>query len=121
MNEIEMASIPIRLSATLADRARKVAAVEERSITEQVEHWARLGELVEAALSSSSVRQLKRVSHDERLRERLAVADTSRGRRKAAQLIRAQRGPWYEIASDDRRVIVRHETDGRQTRGRLRK
>jgi hypothetical protein len=90
-------------------------------LTEQVEHWARLGELVEAAVSSSAVRQLKRVSHDDELRERLAAADTVRGRIRAARMIRARGGPLYGILPDDPTVILRYDADGRQTRGRLTK
>jgi hypothetical protein len=112
-------SIPVRLSSTLAERARKAAGIENRSLTEQVEHWARLGELVEASLLASSVRKLKAVSHDEQLRERLAAADTPAGRRKTARLVRARGGARYGIAPDDPRVIVRHEPDGTETRGRL--
>jgi hypothetical protein len=111
--------VPVRLSSRLAERAREAAAVEDRSLTEQVEHWARLGELIEAALRGSSVRQLKTVSHDERLRERLAAAETPAGRRKTARLVRAQGGARYGVAADDPRVIVRHEVDGTETRGRL--
>ena len=88
-------------------------------MTDQVEHWARLGELVEAAVSTSTVRQLKTVSHDEQLRKRLAGADTASGRQKAAKLLRSRGGPIYGTAHDDPAVTVRYETDGRQTRGRI--
>jgi hypothetical protein len=112
-----MPSVPVRLSATLADRARDVAAVENRSLTEQVEHWARLGELVESVLSGLSVRRLKTVSHDESLRERLAAADTKAGRQRTARLVRERGGPRYGIAPDDPEIVIRYDVDGRETRG----
>jgi hypothetical protein len=90
--------VPVRLSTALAERARAAAAIEDRSLTEQVEHWTRLGELIEATLRASSVRQLKTLSHDARLRERLAAADTPAGRRKTARLVRARGGPRYGVA-----------------------
>ena len=114
-----MSSVPVRLSAQLAERARKVAAVQERSLTEQVEHWARLGELVESAVSNGAVTQLKTASHDPGLRERIAVAGTPEGQRKARKLIARRCGPWYGAAADAPGVTIRYDSDGRQTRGRV--
>ena len=39
----------IKLPADLVDQARRDAAVFSRSISGQVEHWARLGQAIEAA------------------------------------------------------------------------
>jgi len=80
--------IPVRLSEALTVRARTAAAVLERSLTEQVEHWARLGQAVEAAISAKTLHALKARSHDPELAERLAAADTPAGRKGAAKLIR---------------------------------
>jgi hypothetical protein len=79
--------IPIRLSAALASRAREAAEIEDRSLTEQVEHWARLGQVVEAAALNSTAALLKRVSYDERLPRMLSAADTASARKRAARSI----------------------------------
>jgi hypothetical protein len=84
--------IPVRLSEALASSARAAAAVTERSLTEQVEHWARLGAAVEAVVSHRTVTVLKTRSHDPELGERLAFAKTPDGRAHAARLI-AERDP----------------------------
>lgn len=84
--------IPVRLSASLAATARTTAQLQERSLTEQVEHWARLGQAVENAIAASTQARLKARSHDPDLHERLAVADTEAGRAKAVKLI-ASRSP----------------------------
>lgn|SRR5689334_13953863 len=84
--------VPVRLSEALTVRARTAASVLERSLTEQVEHWARLGQAVEAAISSGAMHALKARSHDPELADRLAFADTPGGRKAAAQLIRARAG-----------------------------
>ena len=84
--------IPIRLSAALANRARKAASIQDRSLTEQVEHWARLGQVVEAAILNSTLLDLKEISRDDRLMEVLVSADTPRARKKAAHSI-AQKNP----------------------------
>ena len=91
-NRIMAESIPIRLSAGLANRARKAAEIQDRSLTEQVEHWARLGQVVESAILSSTIAQLKSISYDKRLPEALDFADTEAGRKKAARSI-ARRNP----------------------------
>lgn len=79
---------PVRLSAQLASHAREAASIQDRSLTEQVEHWARLGQIVEATCLASTVQQLKAISYDTKLPKLLAAADTVAGRRKAAKLIR---------------------------------
>jgi hypothetical protein len=80
--------VPVRLSARLAQSARSAADVQDRSVTEQVEHWARLGQIVEAAISAGATHQLKAKSHDPELAGRLAFAATPLGRAKAAALIK---------------------------------
>ena len=80
--------IPVRLSADLAARARTAASAQERSLTEQVEHWARLGQVVEEAVLSATVQRLKARSHDPELSARLARSMTPAGRAKAEQWIR---------------------------------
>jgi hypothetical protein len=84
--------VPVRLSESLTTRARAAAAILERSLTEQVEHWARLGQAVEAAISAKTLHVLKARSHDPQLAERLAFADTAAGRRSAARMIRERAG-----------------------------
>jgi hypothetical protein len=92
-----MASIPVRLSARLATRAKEVAALQDRSLTEQVEHWARLGELVEnAGVSALTVQQLKAKSYD--FDARLAFSQTADGRAKALALIESRNPVRYGMS-----------------------
>jgi hypothetical protein len=116
-----MASTPVRLSAALAARAREAARVQDRSVTEQVEHWARLGELVEAAVSGSAVLQLKRTSYDERLHERLADADTPAGRQRTSRLVRNRGGTLHGVAPEDSSAIVRHDAGDSRKRSTQRR
>lgn len=89
--------IPVRLSEALASSARAAAAVTERSLTEQVEHWARLGAAVEAVVSHRTVTVLKTRSHDPELGARMAFAKTPAGRTHAAQLVAARDPVRYGI------------------------
>lgn len=82
--------IPVRLSADLAQRARSAAETSERSVTEQVEHWARLGQAVEDVVLAKTVMRLKAHSHDADLDARIAFAATPSGREKALALITAR-------------------------------
>lgn len=51
---------PLKVSDGLFAAAKAEAASENRSITQQVEHWARIGRAVEAALSHPELNELKR-------------------------------------------------------------
>jgi ParD-like antitoxin of type II bacterial toxin-antitoxin system len=96
--------VPVRLSEALTVRAREAAQVLERSLTEQVEHWARLGQMVEAVISAANVHRLKARSHDPALAQRLAVATTAEGRARAAALIR-ERNPVRHSLGDDGSIV----------------
>lgn len=80
--------VPVRLSDALTLRAREEAEISDRSLTEEVEHWARLGQVVERAIQAATVQHLKARSHDPQLAERLAFAASPAGQAKAAKLIR---------------------------------
>jgi hypothetical protein len=82
--------IPVRLSADLAQRARSAAETADRSVTDQVEHWARLGQAVEDVVLAKTVERLKARSHDADLDARVAFAATPAGREKARALITAR-------------------------------
>jgi hypothetical protein len=89
--------IPVRLSETLTVRARSVAQTLDRSLTEQVEHWARLGQVVEDAILAATVQRLKARSFDPELSARLAIANTPAGQAKAAKLIRQRNATRHEV------------------------
>jgi hypothetical protein len=89
--------IPVRLSADLAQRARTAAETAERSVTEQVEHWARLGQAVEDVVLAKTVQRLKARSHDADLSARIALADSAAGRAKALELIKTRNSTRYGV------------------------
>jgi hypothetical protein len=99
--------IPVRLSGALAARARAAAVTQERSVTEQVEHWARLGQAVEDAIMAATVQRLKARSHDAELDQRLALATTTDGRAKAALLIEERNPIRHGIESDGSIRVLR--------------
>lgn len=122
--------MPVKLSDELVNVARKEAAAAERSITAQIEHWAKLGQSVEAALRHEDALAVKASEG------KLAVAFPVPATRDAVyQLLRniagddhAQLGKAlrrgrtvYESDPSGTGGIVRIAPDGTRTRGRLEK
>ena len=105
--------VPVRLSADLAARARTAATTQERSLTEQVEHWARLGQVVEDAVLAATVRRLKARSHDPELSARLARSMTPDGQARAAELIRSRNAVRHGIDAKGAIHAVRASTKRR--------
>lgn len=96
--------IPVRLSESLAARARAVAAVQDRSMTEQVEHWARLGQVLETVVSTETVAVLKAHSHDPDLRSRLAAAHSPQARAETARFLEVRNPIRYGVNAKGRIV-----------------
>jgi len=107
--------IPVRLSADLTVRARAAAGVLDRSLTEQVEHWARLGQAVEGAVLSATVERLKARSFDLDLNDRLALASTTEGRSRAAKVIR-DRNPVRHGAGPNGTILTVRDAKRRSKR-----
>jgi len=57
-------AVAIKVSAELADSARKEAGHADRSLTGQIEHWAKLGRAAEAIMPSQVAAALKRCAGD---------------------------------------------------------
>jgi len=56
--------MPVKLSDELVASAREEAASTDRSITGQIEHWAKIGRSVETVLRHQDVQALKRSPAD---------------------------------------------------------
>jgi hypothetical protein len=52
--------MPVKLSDELVESARQEAASTDRSITGQIEHWAKIGRSVETVLRRQDIQALKR-------------------------------------------------------------
>jgi hypothetical protein len=120
--------MPVKLSDELVGLARKEAVAAERSITAQIEHWAKLGRSVEVALRHEDALAVKASGGT------LAVAFSNPVTRASVyQLLRSvagidhselgrtlQRGRTvYESDPRGSGAIVRVTPDGTRTRGRF--
>jgi hypothetical protein len=121
---------PLKVSDDLVAAARREASATDRSITAQVEHWAKIGRSVEAALSHAELLGLKSLGEvlapvsptavrRRRIHDVLERAARGDFRGKALAEIRAAGKPVF--ASDPERpgVLVRVHPDGRRERGHL--
>ena len=112
-------SQPVKLSDALVLDARVAGEAFERSITGQVEFWARLGRAIEPLLQGTQVLALCRNAAAQPLSECLDSVDSPSGRTRVAGYLAAQPFPHYEPAPDVPGLLVRIEANGKRTVGRF--
>lgn len=112
-------STPLRLSNELLVEAREAGARFHRSITQQVEHWAQIGRVIEATLTYSSAGKLKDLSRQPELNSVLAKAESREGKRKVLAAIKARKQAVYSADPDSHQGVIQHLPNGRKIRGRF--
>lgn len=112
-------SQPVKLSDALVLDARLAGEAFERSLTGQVEFWARLGRAIEPLLQGTQVLALCRNAAAQPLSACLDAVDSPAGRRRVAEYLAAEPYPHYEQAPDAPGYLIRIEADGRRTVGRF--
>ncbi len=124
-----MPSVAIKISEELAEAARAEALQADRSLTGQIEHWAKIGRGAESTLSAQMAHLIKRFGGDPqsvsdpqlllRLREALTHVHSSNHREKGTADFMNQNAPLYEADPLDPAGIVQVRPDGSKIRGRL--
>ncbi|MCC5807086.1 MAG: hypothetical protein JJU00_12230 [Opitutales bacterium] len=122
-------SSAIKISSKLAETARAAATDNDRSLTGQVEHWARLGKAVEPLLDSRAVAALKKydghldkieeTAEKARLLNLLDQLRTDPPYATATAALAAPGHPLYEADPTDPEGIVQILPDGTRRNGRL--
>lgn len=118
--------MPVKLSDALVASARKEAAITDRSITGQIEHWARIGRSVETVLRHQDVQALKRSPADSTLavparraiQAVLGRLATEKDRGTLAARLKAGR-VVYQADPGSSGLTERVDPDGTRTLGRL--
>ena len=122
--------MPVKLSDELVLSARLEAMEADRSITAQIEHWAKLGRAAEVALGYTSATTLKRsggkaaaavegrVSYNT-VSKALDKLVSSVDRRDIKTALRASGKPVYGMDSARPGLVVREDSDGTRTPGRF--
>ena len=112
-------SQPVKLSDALVLDARLAGEVFERSLTGQVEFWARLGRAIEPLLQGTHVLALCRNAAAQPLSACLLSVDSPEGRRRVFDYLETQPFPHYEQAPGEPGYLVRIEANGKRTTGRF--
>lgn len=111
-----MASMPLRISAELVEKARAEADSADRSVTAQVEHWLKLGMALEDVLSHRQAMQLKR-HLAVGVPEALERARSGAGQEAALAHLRESGQPRYGTDPAYPGRIIRIDPDGTRTVG----
>ena len=119
-------STAIKVSESLAEEARTAAQDADRSLTGQVEHWARLGKAVEPLLTTKTITALKKwpalSPEEEEIEKQRILEALEQFRNTPASVLRERIGlagkALYEVDPDDSNRIVQVQPDGRRVRGR---
>lgn len=109
---------PLRISDELMAQARLEAKDSDRSLTGQIEHWAKLGRALEEVLGHGQATALKR-SRRLSVTGALAAARTPEGQAEAVAHLTASGQPRYGADPDVPGQLIRIAPDGTRTRGRL--
>jgi hypothetical protein len=120
-------STAIKVSESLAEEARSAAQDADRSLTGQVEHWARLGKAVEPLLTTKTITALKKwpelSPEEEEIEKQRILEALEQFSNTPASVLRERIGltgkTLYEVDPDDSNKIVQVQPDGRRVRGRI--
>lgn len=121
---------PLKVSDSLFAVAKEEAQATQRSITAQVEHWARIGRAVEAILAHQELLTLKQVgeilaplypSGARRLEvhDLLTKIATSADREVTKTALRDAGAPLYATDPDHPGMIIQVLPDGTRTTGHI--
>lgn len=114
-----MSSVPLRIDADLVNQARTAGAVFDRPPTAQIEHWAKLGRVLDRVLAGGSVAKVKQRGNVADLDQVVALSQSEKGRKRALALIAKHGEPVYEADPTRGDVIVERRADGTTRRGRF--
>src|SRR6187402_1642028 len=107
-----MASVPLRIDANLVNHARSAGALFDRPPTAQIEHWAKLGRVLDNVLSGKSAAKVKQRESVGDLDQVVSLSQSEKGRKKALAIVARHAGPVYEADPNDANVIVERRADG---------
>jgi hypothetical protein len=121
---------PLKVSDSLFAVAKQEASAMDRSITSQVEHWARIGRAVEVVLSHRELLTLKQVgelltplypsaARRQEVHDLLTQIAATADREITTSALRATGAPVYATDPEHPGMIVQVLPDGTRTPGHL--
>lgn len=112
-------SQPVKLSDELVLDARLAGKAFGRSISGQVEYWAKLGRALEPLLQGVQIMALCRNAGARPLSECLETVDTPEGRTRVQDHLQNLPFPHYEQHPSKPELLIRIKADGCRTTGRF--
>jgi hypothetical protein len=114
-----MSTIPLRIDSRLVHEARNAGALDDRSPTAQIEHWAKIGRVVEGVLTVKSLSKVKQLARVNELDSVLRMTQTETGRVRAKVLIAKEQGVTYSADPENPDLVIQRQADGSLLRGRF--
>jgi hypothetical protein len=112
-------SMPVKLSDSLVLDARIAGQAMERSISGQVEFWARLGRAIDPVLNGTQAMAASRRGMVHSLVDLLAEVEGPTGRQRLAEHLDRLPYPHYQPHPDRPGLLIRIDADGSRTVGRF--
>jgi hypothetical protein len=109
----------VPLSDNIVRNARVKSEITRRSVADQIEFWAQLGQVIEPLLQGTHHVGVPGTETVRPLSECLASVDTEDGRRRTKAHLQSQPFPHYEPVSAGQRLVARVDQDGTRTLGRF--
>ena len=113
------ATTPLRLDSALVKEARSTAVLMDRSLSAQVEFWAKLRRVAEAVFAHDRIRMFKEIGRVQDLDILLAKVDTPEGRELAKAEIARHGTPIYGTDPARPGLVVQKLTDGTKRVGKF--
>jgi hypothetical protein len=108
----------VNISEDLLRDAQKMADASERTLSEQIEFWAKSGRALEPLLHGESIAELQH--HSARpLSEAIRDVDTEAGRKRVRDYLEAGPFPRFEAVKDAPNLLRKIDEDGTQTVGKF--
>jgi hypothetical protein len=112
-------TIPLRIDSDLVHQARSAGALFDRPPTAQIEHWAKLGRVLDSVLCGKSVAGIKERARVSSIEKIVALSQTAAGQAKARAIISKHGNPVYGADPATPGLIVERQPDGSIRRGRF--
>jgi hypothetical protein len=112
-------SMPVKLSDSLVLDARIAGEAMERSISGQVEFWARLGRAIDPILNGTQAIATSRQGMVRSLSELIAEVEAPPGRQRLAGHLDGLPFPHFQPHPDRAGLLIRIDADGSRTVGRF--
>lgn len=111
--------VNVSLPAEFAAQLREQANSADRSMSAQLEHWAKVARAIEAVIPAAALTHLKAGGDPSEVLSRLSGFLTNRDVTPLRDMLAGAKSPMYGADPTDPNVTIRHNPDGSRTRGRF--